>query len=98
MMYEHVLPFTGDHTCIELLAVTKQNINTTTRIIQSFVKSVQEMFAKRHRNVLVNMINGGGIQIGKELVKYAQQHEPDLIVIISALDMISQPFFIGPHA
>ena len=48
-------------------------------------------------NVSVKASQGSGTRIGKDLIKYTQQTDPDLLVITGALDMSSNPFFVGPH-
>jgi nucleotide-binding universal stress UspA family protein len=89
----HFLPKNAE---LDILGLSYLRIERETTVLDKIVDEIRDQLENERINV--NTTWGHGMSIANDIIQYAQQSNPDLIVVTSALDAIPKSNFIGPHA
>lgn len=96
MSYSIVSYFTKPKTVIEIFGLSHRVVERGSSILDSLVNEIKEQLEKD--KVISKVSWSEGSTIADEILKYASNENPDLVVVTSALDVTSKPKYIGPHA
>lgn len=97
MPYEVVSLFTNPDTVMEVMGLTYRSIiDASGSVLDTIVGEIREQLQKDR--VIVRPLWSEGSNIAEEILKYANNTNPDLVIVTSALDVTSKPKYVGPHA
>jgi nucleotide-binding universal stress UspA family protein len=80
---------------MDVLGLSYKQTDADTGILSTIVDEIREELKKSE--VIAHVDWGIGFSIGDEVINYALNHNPDLVVVTTALDVTSKPKYIGPH-
>ena len=94
--YQIVRLFTNPGTTIEVLGLSNRLVDAGSSVLDTLLNEIKDEL----NNDKVKARNSwtSGISIADDILKYAQETNPDLIVVTPSLDVTSKPKYIGPHA
>jgi nucleotide-binding universal stress UspA family protein len=96
MPYSIVSHFTKPKTIVEVFGLSYRIVETGTAVLDTLVNEIKERLEQD--KVLPKVLWSEGSTIADEILKYANQSKPDLVIVTAALDVTSKPKYIGPHA
>ncbi|MFT3910446.1 MAG: universal stress protein [Ferruginibacter sp.] len=94
--YNVVCHFLSASAKLEVLGLSYLNIERNTGIIDKIVEGIRDQLNSDKVDVHTSWGKSG--YVTDDILDYAIQSKPDLIILTSAIDAISKPHFIGPHA
>lgn len=95
MRYEIASHFLSRESSLHVLGLSYGGNVKRAAVLNAIIEEVSGQLALD--NVDAKPVWGAGISIADDVLKYAQQTSPDLLIITSLLDVISKPGFVGPH-
>lgn len=81
---------------IDVLGLSYRFAERETNVLDKLVDEVKEKLTADAIKAKTSW--GAGISVSEDVIQYAQQSMPDLLVVTSGLDAIAKSQFIGPHA
>ncbi len=96
MRYDTVSKFLSGAANLEVMGLSYKQAEEDTALLDKIVNEIQPQLTKGQ--VKVKTVWGQGAVLADAVLNYAQQSLPDLIVVTSALDVISKSNYVGPHA
>jgi nucleotide-binding universal stress UspA family protein len=95
MRYDVVSRFLTPNSILDVLGVSNLSMERETGVLNKIAAEVNEQF--NADKVQVNTVWGTGNSVSEDILEFAQNHHPQLIVLTSVLDAVNKPNFIGPH-
>jgi nucleotide-binding universal stress UspA family protein len=95
MRYDIVGQFLNANATLDVLGLSYRLAEKNTSILRTIVNEVEHQLESD--KIRTNVLWSEGSTITDDVIKYAQQNDPDLLVVTSALDVTSKPKFVGPH-
>ena len=93
--YDVVRHFLNPSALIEVFGLSYQKMERDVSLLDRLVEEVKEDL--KDDKVTTNCVWSLGNNIAEEVLYFAQQTNPELIVVTNALDVTTKPNFIGPH-
>ncbi|MFL5772570.1 MAG: universal stress protein [Flavisolibacter sp.] len=93
--YEIVSHFIKPGATLNVLGLAYRQTELGTGVLNAIVDEIRDQLKQDHISPFVSW--GSGIAIAEDVINYAINHHPELIVITNALDVTSKPNYIGPH-
>lgn len=95
MHYNIVRYFTNPNTIMDILGLSYRMVEADTGILNTIVEEIRKLLEKDRVQTKVSWGEGG--TIADDILRFAMQRKPDLIIVTSAIDGTSKPRFIGPY-
>lgn len=96
MPYNVVSHFANTNAVMEVLGLSFRITETGTSVLDTIVGEIKEQLIRDKVTTKLSWTESN--TIADEIVRYANKISPDLIVVTTALDVISKAKYIGPHA
>lgn len=96
MRYDIIGQFIQENAKLDLLGLSYLRMERETTVMDRIAEKIRTYSADN--NLKVSITWGRGISIADDILQYAQQTSPEIIVLSSVLDATSKSDFIGPQA
>lgn len=93
--YSIVAHFLNGSPSVDVLGLSYRAMERETSVLEKLIEEVQQRFEAN--SVRSKALWGAGISVSEDVLTYANQSSPDLLVVTAGLDVIAKPHFIGPH-
>jgi nucleotide-binding universal stress UspA family protein len=94
--YDVASHFLASNSLINVLGLSYLNISRETAVLDKIVEEFRDRWEAEKVNIETSW--SLGTSVANDILQFAQQNNPELIVLTSVLDAIPKPNFIGPNA
>ena len=80
---------------LDVFGLSYRKMERETNVLEKIIEEVRDRID--FEKVSARAVWGNGISIADDVLSYAHQNNPEMIVVTSGLDVTTKPNFIGPH-
>lgn len=95
LRYDIASHFLSPSSVIDVLGLWYGKLERETNLLEKVIDEIQKQLETD--KIKAKPVWGLGQSIAEDVLHYAQQTNPDLVIITSVLDVITKPGFLGPH-
>jgi nucleotide-binding universal stress UspA family protein len=96
MRYDIVKNFLSSDSQLNILGLSYRRQERVQNVLDEITLEISKKI--REDKVIAKTSWGNGNGIAEDVLSYSGEHNPDLIVVTSSLDVTNKPHFVGPNA
>ena len=93
--YDVVRHFLTPASSIDVFGLSYQRLERETNLLDRLIDEIKDDLETD--KVVTTSVWSPGNNIAEEVLYYAQQNNPEMIIVTNAVDVTTKPNFIGPH-
>ena len=93
--YDVVCHFVSAQSSLDVLGLSYRSVERENNVLDKIVHEIKDQLEADKVRAQISW--GAGHTVADDVLFYAYQNNPDLIVITSVLDVTTKPRFVGPH-
>jgi nucleotide-binding universal stress UspA family protein len=93
--YDIVCHFVSTQSSLDVLGLSYRKMERETNVLEKIVQEIKDQLNADKINPTI--LWGAGRTVADDVLSYAHQINPDLIIITPVLDVTTKPKFVGPH-
>lgn len=96
MRYDIVKNFISSDSQLNILGLSYRRMERVQNVLDEIALEISKKI--REDKIIAKTLWGNGNGIAEDVLSYSGEHNPDLLVVTSSLDVTNKPHFVGPNA